>query len=217
MTVWGPLLGFAIGAPLVFTLPLFMFTRQLYKAKHHALAVYRERVTESSRRIEAYWLPGASRDKCFAENEIREMAELGTLSTMFIHIEKMRVVPFDLRSFAQLAGSSFGSVATLLPLLEYKGQITGVLDLLSKIFSVVGNIDVLARDVTRRHNLEIKRRELEERLHQSQRLEAVGQLTGGVAHDFNNLLMVVMGNLDLLLDRLQSDPDASGILNAAKR
>jgi hypothetical protein len=50
--VWGPVLGFVIGAPLLFTLPLFMFTRQLYRSKHRALIVYRQRVTEHSRRVE---------------------------------------------------------------------------------------------------------------------------------------------------------------------
>ena len=59
------------------------------------------------------------------------------------------------------------------------------------------------------------RERAQDQLRQAQKMETIGQLTGGVAHDFNNLLMAVMGNLDLLRKRIPDDPRLRRLIDGA--
>jgi PAS domain S-box-containing protein len=66
----------------------------------------------------------------------------------------------------------------------------------------------ITRDIT-------ERRAAEGRLRQAQKMEAVGQFTGGAAHDFNNLLMAILGSLEILRKRLPNDQRLLALLDNA--
>src|SRR5258708_1191638 len=79
----------------------------------------------------------------------------------------------------------------------------------------------ITRDITERREAQLRLEQMQAQLAESQKLDALGQLTGGVAHDFNNLLMIISGSLHTLKKGIGEDPGGlralTAIESAAKR
>src|SRR5689334_10077062 len=73
----------------------------------------------------------------------------------------------------------------------------------------------ILRDLSTQRHEHLERTKLEAQLYQAQKMEAIGNLTGGMAHDFNNMLSVIIGNLDLLRDLRVDDPDIDELTREA--
>jgi PAS domain S-box-containing protein len=81
-----------------------------------------------------------------------------------------------------------------------------------------GHLEELVRERTRElKQSETDRRQTQEALHQAQKMEVLGQMTGGVAHDFNNLLTVIVGNLDLIAELGETTPRIKRVIETAQR
>jgi PAS domain S-box-containing protein len=72
----------------------------------------------------------------------------------------------------------------------------------------------ITRDITERRETQLKLEEMQKHLAEAQKLDALGQLTGGVAHDFNNILMVISGSLHFLRKSASEDPKMERAISA---
>lgn len=109
--------------------------------------------------------------------------------------ETMEIVESELLlPFAD--GAEHRIVLTRFPVLDGDGKTIG--------------IGAFNTDVTSQRNVEAQ-------LHQVQKIEAVGRLTGGVAHEFNNLLLVILGNVELLEEKLLADESLQRLATTAKK
>jgi PAS domain S-box-containing protein len=75
----------------------------------------------------------------------------------------------------------------------------------------------ITRDITERRNVQLALQEAQTQRAQAQKMEALGQLTGGVAHDFNNLLMIVGGHIRTLKKFVATDPKGTRAVEAIER
>ena len=105
-----------------------MFTKQLFRTKRRTLALYREQALRHALAFESRWL---TEDPAPDGSQATQLTGMNQLATIFDRVERMRVVPFDLRSGAQLVASTLGSVATALPLLKIEGPLKDWLEVLS--------------------------------------------------------------------------------------
>jgi PAS domain S-box-containing protein len=160
----------------------------------------------------ASWNAGAERIKGYAASEI-----LGAHFSRFYTEEDrnagapqraletaIREGRFEKESFRlRKDGTKFLAHIVIDPIRDDRGSVLGF----AKI----------TRDITEREENRMALERTREQLFQSQKMEAIGKLTGGVAHDFNNLLMVIQSSLELLRKRMPGSGQVSPLIQNAMR
>ena len=156
------------------------------------------------------WNAGAQRTKGYQPSEV-----IGTHFSRF-YLDEDRAQGLPARALATAAaegrfegegwrvrkdGTRFWANVVIDPIYDHEGVLRG--------FAKV------TRDITEKRNAQLALEQAREALFQSQKLDAIGQLTGGVAHDFNNLLMVILTSLELLRRRLPADEKLASLLDNA--
>jgi signal transduction histidine kinase len=148
--------------------------------------------------------------------------------TSLIFVSAILMTDFDLLRGYQVGAVDYVPIPVVPELLRAKVRV------FAELYRKTRQLEVLNSELERRveertaelaqANEELERR-VEERtrereaalaqIHEMQKLESLGQLTGGVAHDFNNLLTVVLGNLSLLRKRVPEEPRVTRLIDGA--
>jgi PAS domain S-box-containing protein len=161
-------------------------------------------LTETLEGIITGWNPAAERLYGFAAGEA-----VGQSSTLLVPADRrdeLRTIGEQLRRGERIEpfetirvhkdGTRIDVALTMSPVTAPEGVVLGA--------------SAIARDIT-------AQKQLREQLRHAQKMEAIGQLTGGLAHDFNNMLGVIMGNLDLLEDAVRENAVALTRIQTAQR
>jgi len=154
------------------------------------------------RGIVASWNAGAERIKGYKPHEIMGRH----FSEFFTPEDREAGVPEAALNTATEHGRSESEGWRL----RKDGSRFWVLAVLDAVYDEEGRLIGFAkitRDMTERREAQLRLERAQEQLAQSQKMEAIGQLTGGVAHDFNNLLMIVSGQAQLMKKRAKDPKD----------
>jgi PAS domain S-box-containing protein len=155
------------------------------------------------------WNAGAARIKGYTANEIigqhfsrfypeRDRAAGMPLKALYTAVQEGRFEAEGWR--VRKDGTMFWANVVIDPIRDEKGDLIGF----AKI----------TRDITERRDAQKALQQAEEQRTRSQKMDALGQLTGGVAHDFNNLLTVVRGHTELIRGRIAAAPGLARSIEA---
>jgi PAS domain S-box-containing protein len=195
---------------------LFIFSEDITAQKQaeqerHATEARYGRVMEAS--LESIWITTDGRI-VFANSHAARLFDVGTAEDLiglvcmdFVHPDDR---PKLIDRVAQVLEQGEATPLEEARFLGPHGRVVQ-LEIQAIPFEYDGKPSVLsvARDVG-------ERRRLEAELMQSQKMETIGQLTGGVAHDFNNLLTVITGTIDLVVEAVEDDPAIAGLAKMIK-
>jgi PAS domain S-box-containing protein len=124
----------------------------------------------------------------------------------FIEADQQVLASGEAQAFEGVATSQLGTQAYLVTKGVYR-------DKDGRIIGLFG----ISKDITELRHANETLEQTRTALFRSQKMEAVGQLTGGLAHDFNNILAIILGNIELLRRHLPEDPETDEIINILTR